>query len=106
MLTPTATIIDLSNTTYTVTAEENGTLKLVPKPKKKIVRRSDYMAIGAELRRNREESGMSAEELAGKMRISKGYLYRIEGGYDCPVRRLRQAYRIMNREFVIYFMEA
>lgn len=105
MHTP-ATVIDLNNTTYTVTAEENGILKLVPKPKKKIERRSDYVAMGAELRRIRKESGRTASKLAEEMRISQGYLNRIESGYDCPVRRYRQAYRIIGKDFVMSFMEA
>ena len=96
----------INDTTYTIHSDEKGILTLVPNPKKKIEKRADYVAAGYELRRIRKEEGKSAQWLADKMRICTGYLGRMECGYDFPIRRYKQAYKILGREFVMTFMEA
>jgi transcriptional regulator with XRE-family HTH domain len=62
------------------------------------VRQGDGGAIGGRIARARKESGLTQEELAGRMGVSARSIQGYEAGKVVPYRHLNQLAKITNRE--------
>ena len=84
---------------YKAITNENGQTILTPMQKK--AKRADDIAMGAELRKVREEKGIRQKDLAAMMRIAPSTLCKMEKGGHICINTLKRIYRKMGVEYTL-----